>query len=89
MNGEEEEFWVIRIPKPKRFFKALARLFGAFQAKNIEVDVPLITITSLLIAVMLFVFFTLIVKIPEAVAVVFSAVLIGLYLYILRSEMRR
>ncbi len=89
VDSEEEEFWVVRIPKPKRVFKALARMFSVFQTKNITVDVPFITVTSLLIAVVLFIFFTVIVKIPEVVAVVFSAVLTGFYLHIIRSETRR
>ncbi|MEM2555999.1 MAG: hypothetical protein QXD31_04035 [Candidatus Caldarchaeum sp.] len=92
MDGGDDDYWVVRIPKPKRLFKALARMFrwlGSVPMKTVTVDIPFTLITSLLVAVLLFIFFTTVVKIPDLVAGVFTAVLVGVYLYFLRSEMRR
>ncbi|MEM2747267.1 MAG: hypothetical protein QXK69_12255 [Candidatus Caldarchaeum sp.] len=91
MDGGDD-YWVVRIPKPKRFFRALARMFrglGSASMKTVTVDVPFTLITSLLVGVLLFIFFTSVVKIPDLVAAVFTAVLVGVYLYFLRSEMHR
>ncbi|MEM4281491.1 MAG: hypothetical protein QW470_07340 [Candidatus Caldarchaeum sp.] len=91
MDGGDD-YWVVKIPKPRRFFRFLSRLLrglGGISTKTVSVDVPLILITSLLAAVLLFIFFTAVVKIPDLVAAFFTAVLIGVYLYFLRSEIRR
>ncbi|MEM0384476.1 MAG: hypothetical protein QXX49_07390 [Candidatus Caldarchaeum sp.] len=93
VDGEEDEYWIVRIPKPRRLMRAVGRLFGGVGQgvlkKTITVDVPFTIITSALIGVLMFVFFTAVVKIPDLVAALFTAILLGFYLYVLRSETRR
>lgn len=89
MADEDKDYWVVRIPKPKRFLRKAARFFAGFPSKTITVDVPFTILTSVLIAAVLFIFFTTVVKTPDVVAAVFTVVLVGFYLYVLRSEARR
>jgi len=88
VEEEEEDYWVVRIPKPRRVLRVL-RGFGSLPSRPITVDVPWVVITSLLISVLLFVFFTAVVKIPDVVSAVFTAIIVFVYLAVLRSEARR
>ncbi|MCS7133581.1 MAG: hypothetical protein NZ921_02115 [Candidatus Caldarchaeum sp.] len=88
----DEEYWVIKIPKPKKLFKAVGRVVGSFAgllSRSFSVDVPFLLITSLLVGFVLFVVFTIGFRIPDLVAALFTFFLVGLYLLFLRREMRR
>ncbi|GBC68397.1 hypothetical protein HRbin01_00078 [archaeon HR01] len=85
----EEDHWVIRIPKPKRVLRALSKALKAFAGSQITLDIPLVVFTSGLLAVVSFLLFTLALKIPDLVSLVFSAVLVVIYLVSVLSQFKR
>ena len=85
---EEEDYWVVRIPKPRRLLRML-RVVGSFPLRPVTVDVPWVVITSLLVGVLLFLFFTVALRIPDLVSAFFTAVIVLVYLAALRRELRR
>ncbi|MCS6783775.1 MAG: hypothetical protein RMI43_07060 [Candidatus Caldarchaeum sp.] len=92
MAGEEADYWIIKIPKPRRFIRVFAKVLqsvGAVFYRTFSVDLPLIFITSVLIGVVLFITFTVVFRIPDLVAGLFTVLLVGVYLFILRREMLR
>jgi hypothetical protein len=50
---------------------------------------PWVVITSLLVGVLLFLFFTVALRIPDLVSAFFTAVIVLVYLAALRRELRR
>jgi hypothetical protein len=85
----EEDYWVIRIPKPKRLVKALSKALQSFAGSNITIDIPLIMFTSFFMGVVAFLIFTLAVRIPEWISVVFASVLVAVYLFSVLPLFRR
>ncbi|MCS7138213.1 MAG: hypothetical protein NZ941_07585 [Candidatus Caldarchaeum sp.] len=92
MADEERDYWVIKIPKPRRIIRVFAKVsrsFGGVFHKTFSIDVPLIFLISLLIAFVLFLSFTIVFRSPDLVAASFTVLLVGLYLLVLWREIRR
>ncbi|MEM0441104.1 MAG: hypothetical protein QXF45_04950 [Candidatus Caldarchaeum sp.] len=90
--SDDADYWIIKIPKPRKILRIFAKIglfMGNVFSRSFSVDVPLILITSLLVGVVLFIMFTVVFRIPDFVAAVFTALLILLYLLVLRREMGR
>lgn len=89
---EDSDYWVIKVPKPRRLLKMFAKLSRGIAeglSSSISLDTPLIFISAVSIGIVTFLLFTLLYRIPEMVAVLFSVLLVGLYLLFLRRELRR
>jgi hypothetical protein len=90
--GEDSDYWVIKVPKPRRLLKMFAKLSRVViegLSSSISLDTPLILISAVSIGIVTFLVFTLVYRIPEVVAVLFSILLVVLYLLFLRRELRR
>ena len=90
--GEDSDYWVIRIPKPRRLLKMFAKFshgIAAGLSTSISLDTPLILISAVFIGITTFLLFRIFYRIPDPVSLLFSIMLVALYLLILRRELRR
>lgn len=87
--GEDDDYWVIRIRKPKRLIRGLRASLASFAQSKIVMDIPMMISTSLLIGVISFIILTLFIRIPEIISLIFSLILVVIYLAEVTSYFRR
>ncbi|MEM4297271.1 MAG: hypothetical protein QW815_02760, partial [Nitrososphaerota archaeon] len=63
MGQEDDDHWIIRIPKPKRLMRRIVASMAGFAESKISVDVPMMVMTALFIGVVSFIIFNLLVRI--------------------------
>jgi hypothetical protein len=79
----DDDYWTIRIPKPRRLVRWLRySIIGGmrrFAMSNITVDIPLLFIISFFVGVLSFILFTLVLRIPDVVSLIFAVILVIIY----------
>jgi len=91
MAEDNSDYWIVKIPKPWKLLKKVMHAFrGSSDAlrKPLHVDIPSIALTSLFVGVIAFIFFTIVIRIPDVIAAFFTAFVVFVYLYFMRREMK-